>query len=63
MKNISQTQIEQIVRNAFRKCNGTGAEWIETEQLFTTLYGDTYLKIKRKICLEGNGNMEMSATA
>ncbi len=63
MKNISQTQIEQVVRNAFRKCNGAEAEWIETEQLFTTIYGDAYLKIKRKICLESNGKMEISATA
>ncbi len=49
MKDINQTQIEQIVRKAIQQCKGKSLEWIETEELFTILYGDNYLKIKRKL--------------
>lgn len=52
MKDINQIQIEQIVRQAIHQCKGKSLEWIETEQLFTVLYGDNYLKIKRKLWKE-----------
>jgi hypothetical protein len=56
MKDINQTQIEKIVRNAIQQCSGKSSEWIETEQLFTILYGDNYLKIKRKLWQENTLN-------
>ncbi|NJL11754.1 MAG: hypothetical protein HC913_01155 [Microscillaceae bacterium] len=54
MNHISETQLEDIVRQAQLQCQGSVIEWIETEQLFTEIYGDAYWKVKRKLLREVN---------
>ncbi|NJO01436.1 MAG: hypothetical protein HC880_06865 [Bacteroidia bacterium] len=46
---ITQAELERIILEAYESMKDSEREWIETEQLFVDLYGDTYLEIKREL--------------
>lgn len=52
---IKKSELKEIVLRAVESTKDSLIDWIETEQLFINLYGDTYLEVKNQlIAQQGN---------